>query len=108
MDIDEGFLTNKNQLPLTQLNYGGSSNRFSWILYQVGHLECTGKAYNAVYPSEKYEQRIKDIEDDVEENAEDITILQQRVGRNENDISAIEIRTEDNEDDIEEIAEVEL
>ena len=52
MDIDDGILSNLDQLPVTQLNYGESDNRFSWILYKLGYLACSGKASTAVYPSE--------------------------------------------------------
>ena len=51
-DVDEGILTAMNQLPVTQLAYGGSLGRFSFVLYKLGYLECIGKSSTAVYPSE--------------------------------------------------------
>ena len=63
MNIDQGILTNKDQLPVNRLNYGGGENRYSWITYQLGHLKCYGKNADAVYPSEKiYENRISALE----------------------------------------------
>ena len=35
---DYGVLTSMTQLPITQLNYGGSSRSISWIEYSVGQL----------------------------------------------------------------------
>ena len=65
MEIDEGVLSNKSQLPVSKLSYGGSENRFSWILFKLGFLRCFGKDENAVYPSEAYESRINSIEENV-------------------------------------------
>ena len=65
MNIDEGILTSKSQLPVTQLNYGGSSNRFSWILYKIEFLECHGKSDDGEYPSERNSNRIDAIETDI-------------------------------------------
>ena len=64
MNIDEGVLSNKAQLPVTSLNYGGSGDRFSWILYKLNHLNCFGKSASAVYPSElNLEARIDTVEE---------------------------------------------
>ena len=52
MNVDEGILFNSAQLPVTQLNYGGSLDRFSWVLYRLGFLRCSGKEDWAEYPSE--------------------------------------------------------
>ena len=51
-NVDEGLLSNKDQLPVTQLNYGDSESRYSWIFYSLGSLRCSGKSPNAMYPSE--------------------------------------------------------
>ena len=43
-NIDIGILTNMDQLPVTQLNYGDSQDRISWIEYELGPLgECQTK-----------------------------------------------------------------
>jgi len=64
-NIDEGRLTNKKQLPVTQLNYGGSEARFSWILYKLDYLKCWGKAEGVIYPSENYQSKVETIENDI-------------------------------------------
>ena len=35
---DNGILTSMSQLPVTQLNYGGSSRPISWIEYNLGKM----------------------------------------------------------------------
>ena len=37
-NVDVGVLTNMDQLPVTQLNYGDSQERVSWIEYELGPL----------------------------------------------------------------------
>ena len=37
-NVDVGILTNMDQLPVTQLNYGDSQDRISWIEYNLGPL----------------------------------------------------------------------
>ena len=37
-NVDIGILTNMDQLPVTQLNYGDSQDRISWIQYDLGPL----------------------------------------------------------------------
>ena len=49
-NVDVGLLTNMDQLPVTQLNYGDSQGRQSWIQYELGQFICSGK--NNFYPSE--------------------------------------------------------
>ena len=56
-DIDSGLLTNKNQLPVSQLNYGDSAGRYSWIEYELGPLICQGQG--GLYPSESFEHDFK-------------------------------------------------
>jgi hypothetical protein len=53
IDIDEGILSNKDQLPVSTLNYGDSESRYSWIIYKLGNMECKGKADDVLYPSEE-------------------------------------------------------
>jgi len=36
--LDAGILSSPEHLPVTELYYGDSGERFSWILYQLGHL----------------------------------------------------------------------
>jgi len=91
MNIDEGILTSKSQLPVTQLNYGGSSNRFSWILYKIDFLECHGKS--GEYPSEGNSNRIDTIEADIKDN-------QSNIEQNQNNIKAVEYDAEQNENEI--------
>ena len=69
-----------------QLNYGASSGRFSWILYKVENLRCTGKAEGAVYPSEVYQNQIEEIENDIEKNSIEIAKLTERTDQTESDI----------------------
>lgn len=47
---DFGVLTSMEQLPVTQLNYGGSSEIYAWIEYYLGPFKCTGR--RNLYPSE--------------------------------------------------------
>ena len=61
-EVDSGILTNKSQLPVMKLSYGGSMNRFAWISYKLGFLKFFGRAKNVIYPSEANEHRIKSIE----------------------------------------------
>ena len=56
-DVDSGLLTNKNQLPVSQLNYGDSAGRYSWIEYELGPLICQGQG--GLYPSESFEHDFK-------------------------------------------------
>jgi len=88
-------LTNKNHIPVTQLNYGGSDSRYSWIFYELGSLECSGKEAYAIYPSELYEYRINNIENDIDqlewkttENTNDIVQLKSRTTKLETDAAA--------------------
>ena len=48
---DYGVLTSKTQLPVTQLNYGGSQEIFSWIEYKLGAFKCNGRNERP-FPSE--------------------------------------------------------
>ena len=93
MNVDEGILTNMDQLPITQLNYGGSEERFSWILYKVDYLKCSGKGQGVVYPSELYQNKLETIEAEIDglsnraDDAEnEIEILQDKTSKNKNDI----------------------
>ena len=61
MNIDDGVLTSKTQLPVTQLNYGGGGS----ISYEVDFLKCHGKADDGEYPSERNSNRISAIETDI-------------------------------------------
>ena len=92
-------MTSKAQLPITQLNYGDSEGRFSWILYQLGYLKCFGKEQGVVYLSEIYQNKIETIENDIHQNADDITqlsvgieddfeVIQNQITTNTNDISS--------------------
>ena len=56
-DVDSGLLTNKNHLPVSQLNYGDSAGRYSWIEYELGPLICQGQG--GLYPSETFEHDFK-------------------------------------------------
>ena len=56
-DVDSGLLTNKNELPVSQLNYGDSAGRYSWIEYELGPLICQGQG--GLYPSESFEHDFK-------------------------------------------------
>ena len=49
-NVDVGILTSRDQLPVTQLAYGASNHRYSWIHYTLGDLVCFGK--RGLYPSE--------------------------------------------------------
>ena len=119
MDVDSGVLSNKSQLPVTQLSYGGSENRFSWISYQLGYLECHGKAENIEYPSERNQNKINGIESDIDNlmvrsgNNEkeinsittDLNALTVRTGNNEKAIDELVVRAGDNEDEISSLKE---
>ena len=93
MVIDQGILTNKDQLPVTSLNYGGSDNRFSWVLYKLGFLQCYGKAEGIVYPSEQNQNIIDNFTDDISE-------LSERIDTNENDIDNLQEDVAENQNDI--------
>ena len=51
-NTDEGVLTNKDQLPVSQVAYGGGSGLYNFILYKLGYLECIGKDSGELYPGE--------------------------------------------------------
>ena len=53
---------NISHLPVTILSFGASSSRYSWISYQLGKLMCSGKALDAIYPSEKNTNRLEKVE----------------------------------------------
>ena len=67
VNIDEGVLTSMNQLPVTQLNYGDSQARYSWINYELGQLRCYGKS--RPYPNE---EEIIEMFDDIHDNIKDL------------------------------------
>ena len=46
--IDEGTLTSMKQLPVMQLNYGGSFTSISKIEFNLGPLRCTGIRFDQV------------------------------------------------------------
>ena len=73
LEEDSGILSNKNDLPIMQLNYGAGDGRFSFIAYQLGFLECTGKADVAEYPSDL--PGFKDLEKFVKTNSQEIEDL---------------------------------
>jgi len=90
-----------------KLNYGNSLNRFSWIIYKLENLKCYGKADGIVYPSEKNEDRIQTIENDIEENTREIEQVKERTVENQNDIETNQIeiveikeQTVENQNDI--------
>ena len=58
-----------DQLPVTQLNYGDSQARYSWIYYTLGQFQCYGKS--KPYPNEE------EITEKFEDLNENIKILQQ-------------------------------
>ena len=47
---DVGILSSRDQLPVTQMAYGDSDHRYSFIHYALGDLVCYGK--RGLYPSE--------------------------------------------------------
>ena len=49
-NVDVGILSSRDQLPVTQLAYGASNHRYSFIRYTLGDLICYGK--RGLYPSE--------------------------------------------------------
>ena len=100
INVDEGTLTNKNQLPVMKLNYGGSDGRFSWILYKVENLKCWGKAGGVRYPSEYYQTKFETIEKDIQENADQITNLFELADEAENEITILQDQTTENENNI--------
>jgi len=62
-------------LPVKTLNIGRTARRYSWISYELGHLECNGKRHGSVYPSEQNEHRIENIETAVEDIQGSIQLL---------------------------------
>lgn len=54
---DLGFLNNMEQIPVSELRYGDSLGRYSWIEYKLGPLVCSGQG--AIYPSESFEHDFK-------------------------------------------------
>ena len=75
MNVDEGILFNSAQLPVTQLNYGGSLDRFSWVLYRLGFLRCSGKDDWAEYPSELIHNWVNRTETEIYKHEEAIVDL---------------------------------
>ena len=102
MNVDNGILTSKSQLPVTQLNYGGGSNRFSWILYEVDFLKCQGKSDDGEYPSARNSNRIAAIEADIEQNQNKIEENQNNIEENQNKIEESQNKIEENQNNIEE------
>ena len=56
-----------DQLPVTQLNYGDSQARYSWIHYKLGPLRCYGKS--KAYPNE---EEITEKFDEIHVNIKDL------------------------------------
>ena len=50
VNSDTGILSSRDQLPVTQLAYGDSNHRYSFIHYALGDFVCYGK--RGLYPSE--------------------------------------------------------
>ena len=46
VNIDEGILTSKDQLPVMRLNYGDSMERYSWIQYTLGTIRIRQALFN--------------------------------------------------------------
>ena len=65
--VDEGILSNRDHLPVIQLKYGGSRERYSWLVYELGELRCHGKAVDKIYPSEQNAHRLENIETSVKD-----------------------------------------
>ena len=85
-NIDDGTLKNKDQLPVIQLNYGGSGGRFSQIKYKLDNLRCAGKSDLAVYPSERDENILDVIENVIRNNTNEVVELK---GRTEVRVSVV-------------------
>ena len=100
-------MTNKDQLPVIQLNYGASGGRFSQILYKLDNLRCAGKADHAVYPSENNQNVIEILQNDIQQNTNKVAKLKGRtaqtengVKQNANEIAGLTRRTDKSENDI--------
>ena len=52
-NVDFGVLSSRDQLPVMELAYGDSQNRYSWIHYILGRFTCERKRW--IYPSEIYD-----------------------------------------------------
>jgi len=100
MNVDEGILTNMDQLPVTQVNYGGSEDRFSWILYKIDYLKCSGKGEGVTYPSELYQNKLETIENNIQQNANEIDELSERAEDAEDEIAILHDQTTKNKNDI--------
>ena len=50
VNVDFGVLSSRDQLPVMELAYGDSQNRYSWIHYTLGRFTCERKRW--IYPSE--------------------------------------------------------
>ena len=98
-------MTNKDQLPVIQLNYGASGGRFSQIKYKLDNLRCAGKADLVVYPSEHDENIIDVIENVMRNNTNEVAKLKAQtensVQQNANEIAGLTRRTDKSENDIE-------
>jgi len=55
------------QLPVTQLNYGDSQARYSWIYYTLGQLRCYGKS--KPYPND---EEITEIFNEIHDNIKNL------------------------------------
>ena len=49
-NVDHGTLRSLDQLPVMELAYGDSQDRYSWIQYTLDRFTCQGK--RSIYPSE--------------------------------------------------------
>ena len=59
VNVDEGILTSKDQLPVMKLSYGDSRGRSSWIHYHLGQFSCSGKYGLYPYEIEKSDYNFK-------------------------------------------------
>ena len=109
--MDEGTITSMKQLPVMQLNYGGSFTTYSLIEFNLGPMRCSGiwihsqivesrcrnlchpkrlisyKGKSKPFPSELAQIERLNIKKQMATNAKIVKELQNKVSKTTNDLS---------------------
>ena len=56
--VDEGYLTEKDHLPVTQLRFGDTGDAGSSASYQLGKLRCRGDGEYAIETVERCRSQV--------------------------------------------------
>ena len=67
---------------MTSLNYGADGSIFSFIMYTLGYLKCSGKEAGVVYPSEDK----KNLFNQVQEVQKNVELMEVEVAKSRNNV----------------------